>query len=804
MLPAIQESSWLQGDDSEELAARTTHNLALVITESLDEIVSKVQTQMPPEEIITGLCKDLSQSVAELSAKLGKLNLDNISDLTLECRKNLLDCATALTAALAKAKTDVTAEQKVLTGQVFPLLRKGCLQALKIVESIWMFDIVVSTGQPVMEMFNVLEKRQHKNLFLNVKLFGMRLAKFLELVVVKTRDIRSDVLKNNVIAQSDTLHKIIPSLIQSMTAEGESNALLLSIGKASSQKIIECFRNPPQDGQDTSKTGYFIEKIDQILKLLNERWGESAQTMNENFGKLQTLVDEIIQFAITINRLISDEDDGREVLNSCKHLVSEMTALKDEISKSPLNPDSVILARQVVADFVEMLEQSVNSGLLTLIASTFSAVHGPLDTFILHTSSGSNDHNPHLEALDVHNDLLFHIGHLSTLCTPDEKRAQRIRSSLCLMETLEKEMVPSVLRMANCNIQKPSPELKAVKDHLKMVRKLWKREVDSLEECLVEIVDPTAYCVVGQKLVQKVAARLKQSMYSQDIEYLKNLLMKVIKVSQSCVDFAWQVERHEGGQEVTDDHPVVKTERSIWEVKCGAKIILSNIEDLNAHKAMLKRVQVLITYLDHLVKYLLGKREDTAASAVKVLTSVSRVTIGRDGQMTVEEPKAKETVGKSFRNVSLHGNALATTNKHLHSQVNETLGRLANNATVTLPFTTRKNTSGQEEVAAAPLAVAEDFNLSQILNRLTTLSHELSVSLEQAKKEEDVGKKKPIATRSPLKPVNGRTPKVNSNRSRAKLEIEKYRSKVSDYISEKERANELEEMERKIAELLKA
>ena len=41
-------------------------------------------------------------------------------------------------------------------------------------------------------------------------------------------------------------------------------------------------------------------------------------------------------------------------------------------------------------------------------------------------------------------------------------------------------------------------ELKRSKRHLGTVRKLWKREVDALEECLVGIVDPTAYCVVGK------------------------------------------------------------------------------------------------------------------------------------------------------------------------------------------------------------------------------------------------------------------------------------------------------------------
>merc|ERR1719259_1157174 len=131
------------------------------------------------------------------------------------------------------------------------------------------------------------------------------------------------------------------------------------------------------------------------------------------------------------------------------------------------------------------------------------------------------------------------------------------------MECLEKEMVPAVLRMTSRGAEAKA----ATRDYLKTVRSLWKREVEALESCLVEIVDPTAYCVVGQRLVQRAALKLKQCMYSQDHDLLKGLLAKLVKISQSCVDFAWQVERGADASplanDVTDNHPIVKTERSI-------------------------------------------------------------------------------------------------------------------------------------------------------------------------------------------------------------------------------------------------
>ena len=257
--------------------------------------------------------------------------------------------------------------------------------------------------------------------------------------------------------------------------------------------------------------------------------------------------------------------------------------------------------------------------------------------------------------------------------------------------------------------------------------------------------------------------------------------------------------------------------------------------------------------------------------------------------MTVDKERSlvamgqnKTSNGKSFRNVSMHNNAMVT-DIELKPALNKTIDRLQTSASGAAPFATRKsgsNKSATENVR--PLTVPEEFNLSQILNKLSSLSHELSISLEQARAEDSKQKAKNsegAPKRNPLKPVNGRsnnstaasplkrkskqriqpesanvskasvhltegsvpignlslanssmasvgqtkvpkktkldfsnhTPKLESSKgkldltqSRAKLEIEKYRSKVPDFLTEKERAQEIEELDRKIAELMKS
>ena len=65
------------------------------------------------------------------------------------------------------------------------------------------------------------------------------------------------------------------------------------------------------------------------------------------------------------------------------------------------------------------------------------------------------------------------------------------------------------------------------------------------------------------------------------------------------MDFAWKdsqpPEENAEDEEVhalPDDHPVVKVERGTWEVQAALRMVLGNIEDLNLHKTLLRRVQV--------------------------------------------------------------------------------------------------------------------------------------------------------------------------------------------------------------------
>jgi hypothetical protein len=310
-------------------------------------------------------------------------------------------------------------------------------------------------------------------------------------------------------------------------------------------------------------------------------------------------------------------------MSACRNIVSELESLKISLVRSHDNQNcysEVKLGREVVGDFVEILEQTVNSALLSMIIKAYTLVHLPLDKLILSVNLGQDDDvvEKLVQEFDKNTDVIFQIAHLSTLCCTDKKRSQAINSALNFMETLEKEIVPASLRIRpNVNSDRVEE-----KNHLRCLRQLWKFEVESLEESLMGIVDPTAFCLLAEREITSCSKVLKNSAYTQNSMFLREELMKISKISKSVVDFAWKIERDKQkdgtfseDNQLTEKNPIVKVERSIWEVEAATTLTLKDIDDLNLHKSMLKRIQVLNTAIKDLVSYLMEKENSNQASA---------------------------------------------------------------------------------------------------------------------------------------------------------------------------------------------
>jgi len=106
---------------------------------------------------------------------------------------------------------------------------------------------------------------------------------------------------------------------------------------------------------------------------------------------------------------------------------------------------------------------------------------------------------------------------------------------------------------------------------------------------------------------------------------------------QMAVDAAWkEVTNGDSDKQLADDHPVIKLERSTWEVRSAMAVVLHNLDNPNAQKSFIRRVQLLATSTSSIVKFLVSISEDDRE------TSSSAANADDVWQTTTEKPGKKE------------------------------------------------------------------------------------------------------------------------------------------------------------------
>lgn len=99
-------------------------------------------------------------------------------------------------------------------------------------------------------------------------------------------------------------------------------------------------------------------------------------------------------------------------------------------------------------------------------------------------------------------------------------------------------------------------------------------------------------------------------MYEQEPEILKNQILLLVGMCEMGVDLSWQELGGAQTNPLPETHPLVRTERAVWEVRAAAKILISNTEDLELHKSLVKRIKILINYFSELSCFLVDQAQE--------------------------------------------------------------------------------------------------------------------------------------------------------------------------------------------------
>ena len=114
----------------------------------------------------------------------------------------------------------------------------------------------------------------------------------------------------------------------------------------------------------------------------------------------------------------------------------------------------------------------------------------------------SDDLAEEIKHLDVQTDQIFQLCHFAVFCTSDGEKAQRIRSIGRVLELLETDLVPALLQLYY------NPEDSGAKSFVKILRTLWKSLLENLSAAILDIVDPTAYCVILAEEVANIGKKV--------------------------------------------------------------------------------------------------------------------------------------------------------------------------------------------------------------------------------------------------------------------------------------------------------
>ncbi len=638
------------------------------IANSLNQGVKLIQAEngtTAPDEEFT---RSLSATLQELALRLNQISTSGgLSSSSLQNRRALVqESREALQEATLRLKEGK--REPALSNAV-----RGCLVALRVAEHV-SAQQVVTAAQPVFQTLHILEKScLAKQVVLNVKLLGMKMTKFLELCGRKVHDIRVQPQQAKVQANVYIVNKLFPILVQALgnsiarpnnAYDRASRDYFFGLVRQATENIVKGFTTGDgtegNDGETLgmggSDIGRFVKTVDQVLDDLD------CIKTNQDFPAIQANASWLVSFAMNVAKVSSEGEDNKDITNACHHVVNELATLKEALDGQQSVAD-IALAREVSKDFVEVLEQVVNTSLLRLIVEAFSQLHVPLDKLVHHVLISEKklpdrlQEDISVEAMDDHADHLFHIAQFAKYCTSDLAASQTLENSFELAQLLEKELVPACLKVYF------NPGDVGARTHLRTLRALWKAELDCIESCVLDIVDPTAFCVVVEAVARRIASSLKKGLYSQDRNWLRSSVSRLVKLCQMAVDFAWKevaANDEEQHQHLPEDHPIIRVERSSWEATTALKMVVANVEDLHLHKVLIRRVQLMVTSMSAMVECLVDcnktdhQKRTASKSEVRVLTSVSRVSIIKeDDHMKRTEVNNSRWAGKSFKNITM-------------------------------------------------------------------------------------------------------------------------------------------------------
>ncbi|XP_068220157.1 vinculin-like [Palaemon carinicauda] len=356
---------------------------------------------------------------------------------------------------------------------------------------------------------------------------------------------------------------------------------------------IEYQAGQGSDNYDLEEAGTFISCVDKTLDLLmrEEKFNDSSDMHQVPLSEeVKSLLEEVLRHGVAV-AYCSCPDDNRAIMSMCENVLKQLKHLVGIERLESHDDVDFNLAKDMLADSIEALEQKVNTALIRQIVKTFAVPLAPLEALL--KALEPNQEVTSTKALedlianfDIHVDHIFQVGGFAAACTSDNLRVRHIRNSLLTLEWLETCLIPSIINAHNDHHVH-------AKAHAHMLAKHWSMAVELLCNTLDEIMDPSAFSLVTKQEVHQSWALLKEQLYTQDMSWIKKHVENVISLSSRILALhrldSFLTDRQE------DD-----IQMAISEMKKSLGLVLDSPKDLSRHRSLIKRVQLTLTLMSRL------------------------------------------------------------------------------------------------------------------------------------------------------------------------------------------------------------
>ncbi|XP_035671714.1 catenin alpha-1-like isoform X2 [Branchiostoma floridae] len=438
--------------------------------------------------------------------------------------------------------------------------------------------------------------------------------------------------------------------------------------RTAAREIVAAVENRNVDDDEMEEPGHFALALDKVIRMLSS---DDPQFLPE---ELDSELEAVVRHAMLVAHE-SHTETKDQIVRTCKKVFkirNEVAQLLTSVEEHPeflqLRNDFSSACNDLIGEADE-LDKLVSSAVLQQVVDTFVETTEPLERLLRAAAQGNKSESPvtekvaltllgpHIDDFTSHLDQLLQLASFAAASSMDSRRVRIVRSSIRQLESLDPEVQPTVLALCR------NPSDKASVEHVKLVRREWFNEVNSLVTAVDEMLNTKEFMEVTEESMEEDIHQCKDAMHQQDEGQLKmaaatmmGRTRRVIQITSNHID--------------NSDDPIYRNgllawvkqlEKAMIPVKTAANKCVANMSDVRAHDSLAAASQELLTVVSKVKDALQGMDHPEILSPMREGLRSSRQTDAEDSLLALPLP--------DLGNLHVSGVTMAT-NQPMESSAN--------------------------------------------------------------------------------------------------------------------------------------